>query len=320
VVSVNLMSAGPPRWKSLIAFGIIYLVWGSTFFAIRVGVLAVAPLLLAAMRFSAAGVLMCGWGVWRARRWPRRREWGSIAVLALLIFVMDYGLLFTAERRIPSGVAAVILATIPAFTAIGEIIWLRTQRMTVQLAAALLIGLTGVAVLVVPTAGVAGPPVNWVAVVALLVAAMSWSGGSILMRRLPLPTSKIMSAGTQMLTGGLFLWLMAVLLGQTRHFDPDTVSWAAWGALLYLVVAGSLLGFGAYTWLIHHHSPTRVGTYAYVNPVIAVIIGYAYGGEPLTVRTVLGAAFVVSSVIVILAGRARVVPGRACACAASVEP
>lgn len=297
------MTAVSPRGRTLLAFGTLYLVWGSTFFAIRVGVLAVAPLVLAAMRFSTAGLAMCAWGVWRGQRWPALREWASIAVIAVLIFVVNYGLLFTAERRIHSGVAAVIMATIPVFTALAEVVWLRTQRLTTRLVTALLIGLVGVGVLVDPSLGVMGTPVYWGAAAELVVAAMSWSGASILMRRLPLPHSNIMSAGTQMLTGGLFLWVTATVLGPARHFDPLTVPLAAWGALLYLIVAGSLLGFGTFTWLIHHHSPTRVGTYAYVNPVVAVIIGYALGGEALTARTLLGTALVVGSVIVILTGR-----------------
>lgn len=295
----------PSRLKTLTAFGIIYFVWGSTFFAIRVGVLEIAPLLLAAIRFSVAGALMCAWALARGERLPSRRQWGSIALLAFLIFLLDYGLLFSAERRVASGMAAVILATIPAFTAIGEIIWLRTQRLTPRLAAALLVGLGGVVVLVDPSLGVAGAPVYGLGAVLLVVAAMSWSGASILTRLLPLPGSKLMSAGTQMLVGGGLLAAATVILGEEHGFHPAAVSAAAWLALGYLVVAGSLLGFGAYTWLIHHQSPTRVGTYAYVNPLVAVVIGYLFGGEPLDARTALGTILVIVSVGIIITGRAR---------------
>ncbi len=295
----------PSRLKTLTAFGIIYFVWGSTFFAIRVGVLEIAPLLLAAIRFSVAGVVMCAWALARGERLPGRRQWGSIALLAFLIFLLDYGLLFSAERRVPSGMAAVILATIPAFTAIGEIIWLRTQRLTPRLAVALLVGLGGVAVLVDPSLGVAGAPVYWLGAVSLVVAAISWSGASILMRVLPLPGSKIMSAGTQMLVGGGLLAVATVILGEEHGFHPAAVSAGAWLALVYLIVAGSLLGFGAYIWLIHHESPTRVGTYAYVNPLVAVVIGYLFGGEPLDARTALGTVLVIVSVLIIITGKAR---------------
>lgn len=295
----------PSKLKTVAAFAVIYLVWGSTFLAIRIGVLAIAPLLLAAMRFTAAGLLMCGWALARGQRLPTRVQWGSIVLLAALIFVLDYGLLFSAERRVPSGMAAVILATIPAFTATAEIIWLRTQRLTPRLAAALLIGLLGVVVLVDPSLGVTGAPVYGPGALALVVAAMSWSGASILMRRLPLPASTVMSAGTQMLLGGVLLGVATVVLGEQRGFDPAAVGAAAWIALAYLIGAGSLLGFGAYTWLIHHQSPTKIGTYAYVNPLVAVTLGHCFGGEPLDARTALATAAVVASVLIIIAGPVR---------------
>src|SRR5712672_2193073 len=137
-----------PRWKTLLAFAIIYFVWGSTFLAIRVGVREVPPFLLAAMRFVVAGLVLYGWTIVQGERSPSRREWMSASVIAILIFVFDYGLLFWAEQRVPSGIAAVMMATIPVFMALAEIIFLRTQRLTLRLAVALLIGIGGVSVLV----------------------------------------------------------------------------------------------------------------------------------------------------------------------------
>lgn len=291
------------KWKTLISFGIIYLVWGSTYFAIRVGVAQMPPLLMAAMRFTAAGLVLLAWALTRGERVPNRRQWAAIVLLAFLAFVVDYGFLFWAEQRVPSGMAAVILATIPAFIAISEILWLRTQRFTLRLGAALVIGLAGVVVLVDPSLGVGGSPVYLYGAIGLVVGAASWATASVLTRLLPVPDSKVVSAGAQMLTGGLLLGLAAAAFGQLHRFDPQAVSAAAWLALLYLIVAGSIMGFTAYTWLIHHQSPTKVGTYAYVNPVIAVAIGYFLGGETLDLRTVLGAVFVIVSVLIITTGR-----------------
>lgn len=291
------------RWKTLIAFGIIYFVWGSTYFAIRVGVAQMPPLLMAAIRFTVAGLAMTAWGLARGERMPSRGQWASISLLACLFFLVDYGFLFWAEQRVPSGMAAVILATIPAFTAISEILWLRTQRLTVRLGTALLIGLAGVVVLVDPSLGVGGRPVYLLGAAGLIVGALSWSTGSVLTRLLPLPASKVMSAGTQMLAGGLFLGVAAGVLGEGHHFHPQAVSAGAWLALLYLIVAGSIIAFTAYTWLIHHESPTKVGTYAYVNPVVAVVVGYLLGGEALTLRTVLGTVLIIVSVLIITTGR-----------------
>jgi len=294
-----------PTWKTLLAFAIIYFVWGSTFLAIRVGVREVPPFLFAAMRFLVAGLVLYGWMVARGERSPSRREWMSVFLLAFLIFVMDYGLLFWAEQRVPSGIAAVMMATIPVFMALSEIVFLRTQSLTVRLAVALLIGIGGVAVLMIHSLNLGGAPIDRAGAVALLIGSMSWSIASILTRRLPLPASKVMSSGAQMLAGGIMLVFASTALGEFRNFHPGAVSRAAWVSLLYLIVAGSIIGFTAYVWLIHHESPTKVGTYAYVNPVVAVLVGYFLGGETLGLRTILGTLLVLISVVVITTTRAK---------------
>jgi drug/metabolite transporter (DMT)-like permease len=294
-----------PTWKTLLAFAILYLVWGSTYLAIRVGVREVPPFLFAAMRFLIAGLVLYGWMIAQGERSPSRVQWASASLLAILFFVLDYGLLYWAEQRVPSGIAAVMMATTPAFLALWEIIFLQTQKLTVRLAVALLIGIGGVAVLVSHTLNLGGVPIDRVGAMALVVAAMSWSISSVLTRKLPLPSSKVMSSGVQMLAGGVFLALTAAALGEFSDFHPWNVSIHAWLSLLYLIVAGSIVAFTAYLWLIHHESPTKVGTYAYVNPVVAVLLGYFLGGETLGLRTILGALFVLISVVVITTTRAK---------------
>jgi drug/metabolite transporter (DMT)-like permease len=288
-----------PLWKTLLAFAIIYFVWGSTFLAIRIGVHEFPPFLMAAIRFTIAGLVLLIWTLARGEKLPSRREFGSILLLATLIFVMDYGLLFWAEQRVPSGVAAVMMATIPVFMALAEIFFLRTQKMTIRLAIALLVGIAGVAVLVSNSLPLGGPPIDRIGAIALIIASITWSIGSALTRRLPLPASKSMSSGAQMLTGGLMLAIVSVAAGETGNFHPSAISVAAWMALIYLIVAGSIIGFTAYIWLIHHQSPTKVGTYAYVNPVVAVILGYFLAHEALGLRTILGTLCVLISVVVI---------------------
>jgi drug/metabolite transporter (DMT)-like permease len=294
-----------PAWKTLLAFAIIYFVWGSTFLAIRIGVHEVPPLLFAAMRFLIAGLVLFGWMIARGEPSPTRRQWMSVLLLAFLIFLIDYGLLFWAEQRVPSGVAAVMLATIPVFIALSEILFLRTQRLTVRLAVALLIGIGGVAVLMSNSLNLGGAPVDRRGAVALIVASVSWSIATVLARKLPLPPSKVMSSGAQMLAGGIMLTLTAAAFGEFRSFNPSAVSRGAWFSLIYLIIAGSIIGFTAYVWLIHHESPTKVGTYAYVNPVVAVVLGYFFGGEALGLRTILGTLFVLISVLVITTTQAK---------------
>jgi len=288
-----------PSWKTVLAFAIIYFVWGSTFLAIRVGVREVPPLVFACMRFFTAGAVLYAWMIVKGTPSPNLRQWAAISLIALCIFVLDYGLLFWAEQRVPSGVAAVMLATIPVFMALSEIFFLRTQKLTVRLALALLVGIGGVLILVSHSVGLAEKPIDPAGAVALVIAAISWSIASTLTRKLPLPESKVMSSGAQMLAGGVMLAMVAALFGEFRGFRIQTISRGAWFALAYLIVAGSIIGFTAYVWLIHHESPTKVGTYAYVNPVVAVIVGYFFGGEVVGSRTLLGTLLVLVSVIVI---------------------
>jgi drug/metabolite transporter (DMT)-like permease len=287
------------KWKVLLAFSIIYFVWGSTFLAIRIGVHEVPPFLLAAIRFLIAGLVLYIWMLAKGERSPTKREWTSISLLAVLIFVIDYGLLFWAEQRVPSGIAAVVIAIVPAFMTISEIVFLKTRKLTFRLAAALVIGLAGVAVLMIRTLNFGGAPIDLLGAAALIVASIGWSVASALLRKLPLPSSKVMSSGAQMLAGGIFLAIAAAALGEFPKFHPANVSREAWFSLAYLIIAGSIIAFTAYVWLIHHESPTKVGTYAYVNPVVAVVLGYFLGGEALGSRTVLGTVLVLISVIVI---------------------
>lgn len=295
----------PATWKLLLAFGIVYFVWGSTFLAIRIGVQEVPPFLLAGMRFVLAGGILYSWMRVTGTASPSFREWKSASLLAILIFVIDYGLLFWAERRVPSGIAAVMMATIPVFMVLFEIILLRTQRLTFRLGLALVIGICGVAVLVSHSFKFGEVPIETAGAIALVVAAISWSASSALTRRLTLPESKPMSSAAQMLSGGIMLTLVSGILGEFHGFHIQAISSGAWFALAYLVVAGSIVAFTAYVWLIHHESPTKVGTYAYVNPVVAVALGYFFGGETVGPRTLAGTLLVLVSVIVITTAKSK---------------
>lgn len=300
-------TAHPRLWKVLLAFAIIYFVWGSTFLAIRVGVREVPPFLLAAMRFLIAGAILYSWMRIKGTPSLTLRQWGAATLLAILIFVFDYGLLFWAEKRVPSGIAAVMMAMIPVFMTLSEILILSTQQLTVGLGASLLMGIAGVAVLVGRSSAL-GDAIDPAGALALLIAAISWSVASALTRKLPLPSSKAMSSGAQMLAGGILLTVAAGLLGEFHGFNLQSVSLKAWLALAYLIVGGSILGFTAYVWLIHEQSPTKVATYAYVNPVVAVVIGHFFGGEALGARTVLGSLLVLASVVAITTSKKKPVP------------
>lgn len=295
----------PATWKILLAFAIIYFVWGSTYLAIRIGVREMPPFLMAGLRFTAAGLALYFWMLLQGTASPSAREWRDATVLGALMFLMDYACLFWAEQRVPSGVSAVILALIPVCITLLEIVYLRTQRLSWRLGLGLLVGIFGVAVLANPWAAMGEAPLDRGGVIALIVACWGWSIGTIVTKRLTLPHSKAMSAAAQMLTGGLMLLALAAVTGEFAQFHPRSVSFAAWFSLVYLIIAGSIVAFTAYVWLLYHESPTRVGTYAYVNPVVAVILGGALGGEIVGRRTVLATALILVSIVAITTVKAR---------------
>ncbi len=289
----------PASWKILLAFAIIYLVWGSTFLAIRIGVREMPPFLMAGMRFTAAGLALYGWMRIAGVSSPDWIEWRGATILGTLMFLIDYAGVFWAEQRVPSGVTAVTLASIPVCITLLEIVILRTLRLTVRLSLGLLVGIIGVVVLMNPSSSLGEAPLDRGGAIALLVACCGWSVGTIVSRRIVLPQSKPMSAAAQMLSGGVQLLLLAAVSGEFRHFHAQDVSRAAWFSLIYLIIAGSIVAYTAYVWLLHYESPTKVGTYAYVNPVVAVIVGAGFGGEVIGRRTLLGMALILVSVIAI---------------------
>lgn len=298
----------PPRpaaWKILLAFGIIYIVWGSTYLAIRVGVLEMPPFLMAGLRFTLAGIVLYAWMRLTGVPSPTWREWKAATLLGALMFLLDYACLFWAEQRVPSGIAAVILAAIPVCITILEIIFLRTQRLTIRLGLGLLVGIVGVAVLMNPSASFGEVPIDRRGAVALLAACLGWSVGTIVSKRVVQPKSKAMSAGVQMFSGGVMLLVLSGIAGEIGRFHLQAVSGKAWFSLIYLVIAGSIVGYTAYVWLLDYESPTKVGTYAYVNPVIAVILGSLIGGEVIGRRTLLGMALILVSVVAITTMKAR---------------
>jgi drug/metabolite transporter (DMT)-like permease len=295
----------PAPWKILLAFAIIYFVWGSTYLAIRVGVREMPPFLMAGLRFTIAGVALYAWMRLKGVPSPSWREWQGASLLGALMFLLDYACLFWAEQRVPSGISAVILAIIPVNITLLEIIFLRTQRLTVRLASGLALGIIGVIVLMNPSSSLGEAPVDRWGAVALLVASFGWSIGTIISGRLLLPASKAMSAAAQMFSGGVQLLVLAAIAGEFAHFRAQDVSRSAWFSLIYLIIAGSIIGYTAYVWLLHYESPTKVGTYAYVNPVVAVVVGALLGGETVGRRTILGTALILVSVVAITTMKAR---------------
>lgn len=284
-----------PDLRELLAFAAIYLLWGATFLAIRVAVLEIPPFLTAGVRFLLAGGLLYLFMRLRGQPPPSTAEWRGIAITALCLFVATYAALFWAEQYVPSGVTSVIEATLPLMTIVFEVFVFRLQPFRWRLLVAVVLGFGAVAWLL--TGGGAGP-VAVLPCLVILAGGAAWSLGAVLTRSMARPTSAPLTAGAQMLLGGAVLLALSLATGEL-HATPH-VSLRAAVAILYLIVGGSWLGFTAYVWLLARLPATRVASHAYVNPVVAVGLGYLVAGEQVTVRTLLASLLVIASVFLIL--------------------
>jgi drug/metabolite transporter (DMT)-like permease len=283
------------RIRLFLSFFAIYILWGTTFLAIRIAVEEMPPLFAAGARFFTAGVLLYAFMRARGETAPTAKQWRSLTIMALLMFVAEYGPLFWAEKYVPSGVVSVLAATLPILTLIIEMLILRQQRMRPMLAIATVLGFAGVAVLLIPGGK---QHLAIVPCLAILAGATTWSLGSVLTRSMNLPQSRPITAGAAMMLGGAMLLALSAGFGEMHPFPH--ISLRAVGALLYLIVFGSLLAFTAFVWLLAHMPATRVSSHAYVNPIVAVALGYFMAGEVITGRILSGTALVLVSVFLIL--------------------
>lgn len=283
------------RVRLFLSFFAIYVLWGTTFLAIRIAVEELPPLFAAGARFFTAGVLLYAFMRAKGAAKPTLIQWRNLTTMALLMFVAEYGPLFWAEKYVPSGVVSVLAATLPILTLILEMLILRQQRMRPMLAAAVVMGFAGVAILLVPGGRL---HLALVPCLAILAGATTWSLGSVLTRSMELPKSRPVTAGAAMLLGGAMLLALSAGFGEMHPFPH--ISLRAAGALLYLIVFGSLLAFTAFVWLLAHMPATRVSSHAYVNPIVAVALGYFAAGEIITPRIIAGSLLVLVSVSLIL--------------------
>ncbi|HEY0759446.1 MAG TPA: EamA family transporter [Acidisarcina sp.] len=284
-----------PDPKTLLAFFAIYVIWGSTFLFIRIAVLLVPPWFAAGTRFFVAGCLLYAFMRLRGRPAPSPTQWRNLALVACLMFVITYGALFWAEQYVPSGIAAVLEATLPLITIAFEVFLLRKQPFHWKLLIGIALGFIGVTILMLrdgrQTFGI-------FPCLVILGGSTAWSLGAVLTRSLPLPASRGITAGAEMMLGGAVLLALSAITGELHPFPHITLKAAA--ALAYLIIAGSLIGFSAFVWLLGRMPATLVSSHAYINPLVAVALGYFVLAEPITRRTIVGTILVVASVALIL--------------------
>lgn len=281
------------------AFAAVYVIWGSTYLGIKIAIETLPPLLMAGTRFALAGILVIAW--MRARHdvaRPTIRQWRNATIVGGLLLFTGNGLIVIAQQRLPSGLAALLVATVPLWMALMDWLAFGNRRPKLGVFGGLALGLAGVLVLMDPRS-MLGEPIHLTSALLVLIACMSWSVGSLFSRRADLPKSLMQASGMEMLCGGLLLIIAGSVRGEWLTIDLASASWRSTSAFVYLVIFGSLVGFSAYIWLLKHVSAAAVSTYAYVNPMVAVALGWAFAGEPIGLRMLLASALIIAAVVMI---------------------
>jgi drug/metabolite transporter (DMT)-like permease len=291
------------RSQIVAAFASIYIIWGSTYLAIRYAVQTIPPFLMGGFRFVISGAALYAWARYRGAARPSRIHWRNAIIAGGFLLVGGNGAVVWAEQFVPSGMTALLVSILPFWLVIIE--WVRPPRR--RPAAAVLIGLIvgfiGIIVLVGPGNLGGHGDVRPIGALVLILGSLSWAIGSFFSRDADLPASGLLTTGMEMLGGGALMLIVGILSGELSHFAISHVSMASAMGLLYLVTFGSLLGFTSYIWLLDKVSPARLGTYAYVNPIVAVLLGWAIAGERLSFRTAIAAAIVICAVALITTAR-----------------
>jgi drug/metabolite transporter (DMT)-like permease len=302
---VENTSPPPSRTALLVAFAAIYLIWGSTYLAMRVAVVTMPPFLMAGARFLVAGVVLFAFLKFRGAAWPNLRQWRVNFVIGTFLLLGGNGLVAWAEQVVPSGITALIIGVTPLFMVLTEWAWPGGTRPRPVLMFALLLGFGGVTWLAAPWKSPVDGGVNLSGVFAILAACLFWSVGSIYSRHAKHGLDPFMASAVQMLGGSASLLLAAGVHGDFGSFQIARVAPEAWEAFVYLVAAGSLIGFSTFVWLMKHSTPARVSTYAYVNPVVAVFLGWLLLHEPIGPRTLVASVVIVTAVAIITAQKSR---------------
>ena len=286
------------RLHVILAFFAIYVIWGSTYLAIRYAVETIPPLYTAGFRHLIAGSILLAWALARKIR-PTAAQLRASIVIGFFFFLVGHGSLHWAEKVVPSGTAALLIAIEPIIVFLLSSLAARVWKLNGLLVAGILLGLAGVGVLVRSVAHNAVTPGSTLGTIAVLVGALSWSIGIIYSRRSHLSGNPLLLSALSLLSGAVMLLTTGTLAGEARGFSFAQVTTRSWLAMAYLILFGSVIAFTAYNWLLEHYSPTLVATHTYVNPVVAVLLGWAYAGEALTLNVALAAAMVVGAVVLV---------------------
>ncbi len=305
VPTATVTSAAPTRTALLLAFAAIYLIWGSTYLGIRIAVETMPPFLMAAARFLIAGALLFGFLKLRGAAWPSARQWRINATIGVFLLLGGNGAVVWAEQYVPSGITALIIGASPLFFVLTEWAWPGGTRPTAVILGAMLLGFAGVTWLAAPWENGPGGGLHLGGLGAILIGSISWAIGSIYSRHAKHGADPFLASSLQMLGGGGALVLVALVHGDFGRLDLAAITPRAWGAFAYLIALGSLVGFSTFAWLMKHSTPARVSTYAYVNPIVAVFLGWLILSEPIDSRTIIASIIIVAAVAIITTQKTR---------------
>lgn len=288
-----------PSALLILSFLAVYIIWGSTFFAIRIALESFPPLLLAGTRHLGAGLLLCGIFYRRGTR-PTKAQWTTTAITGVLLLFGGNGGVCWAEQTVPSGITALLVATVTLWMVLVD--WLRPggHRPSARVLFGIAIGFAGLLVLVGPAHLGNSGRVDPIGAGILVIASLCWACGSLYSKHGSLPGSPLLGAGMQALCGGIALWIVGLLTGEGPRLHPTQVTPHAWMAMAYLVIFGSCVGFSAYLYILKKSTAARVATYAFVNPIVAMVLGWEFGGEGLTARTLIAGAVILTAVVLVI--------------------
>jgi drug/metabolite transporter (DMT)-like permease len=295
------MDRSPSRAQVVTAFAAIYVIWGSTYLAIRYAIESLPPFLMAGARFLIAGAILYVVARRRGAPAPVAMNWRAAVIAGALLLVGGNGAVVWSEQRVASGAAALLVATVPLWMVLLEGLRKGGERPSGRVIAGVVLGLVGLALLIGPSELAGGGRIDLIGAAALLIGTLSWAVGSLYTRHAKLPDSPFLSVALEMLCGGSLLVVLGLVTGESARLHLGAVSARSLLAFLYLVTFGALLGFTAYIWLLKVSTPARVSTYAYVNPVVAVFLGWLLGGETISARMMMAAGIIVIAVAAITA-------------------
>ena len=298
------MTGATPRWQIVLGFATVYILWGSTYLGIRFAIESIPPFLMGGSRFLISGFLLYAWARLRGAARPTRQHWMIAAGIGFLLPFVGNGAVVWSEQHVPSGMVSLLVATTPVWMVLVDWATPHGKRPTWPVIVGVVVGLIGLALLIGPSEILGGGRVDPLSATVLMIGSICWAVGSVYSKNANQPSSPLLAIGMQMIAGGAMLTLLSIAVGEPQRFDVSRVTGKSLFWFIYLFIFGSMIGYTTYIWLLSKASPAKVSTYAYVNPLVAIVLGNLAAGEPITRRMLIAAATILGGVAMLTLVRA----------------